>query len=108
MGCGSSGRVRALTPIHESKDMVLPLAWVTQGRKIPFSANASAQTDNLSRTSDTNVQTDVELTPIMSWDTRDVETQTPVDEGFDSLDRILARAVDAQLLMRPPKYSTDR
>ena len=88
--------------------MVLPLAWVSQGKKMPSSANASAQTDDRSRTSDTDVQTDIEMTPIMSWDTRDVETQTPVDEGFDSLDRILARAVDAQLLLRPPKYGTDR
>ncbi|XP_042897808.1 kyphoscoliosis peptidase [Parasteatoda tepidariorum] len=99
MGCGSSRRLQAVTPIHNTfphnKDMVLPGAWMTHNKKpSPVSANASAQTDDSSRMSD-NVQTDLELTPIMCWDTRDVETQTPVellDDGFDSLDRILAKA----------------
>ncbi|GFT72925.1 transposable element Tcb2 transposase [Trichonephila clavipes] len=112
MGCGSSRRVQAITstPIHNStihsKDMVLPGAWMSQTKKaVPISANASAQTDACSRMSDTDVQTDIELTPIMGWDTRDVETQTPVDEGFDSLDRILAKA--DQFLMIPSKYRSD-
>ncbi|GFU23531.1 TGc domain-containing protein [Nephila pilipes] len=112
MGCGSSRRVQAITstPIQNStihsKDMVLPVAWMSQTKKaVPISANASAQTDACSRMSDTDVQTDVELTPIMGWDTRDVETQTPVDEGFDSLDRILAKA--DQFLMMPNKYRSD-
>ncbi|GIY00403.1 TGc domain-containing protein [Caerostris extrusa] len=65
---------------------------VPNQKPLPISANASAQTDACSRMSDTDAQTDVELTPIMGWDTRDVETQTPVDEGFDSLDRILAKS----------------
>ncbi|GFQ99739.1 TGc domain-containing protein [Trichonephila clavata] len=112
MGCGSSRRVQAInsTPIQNStihsKDMVLPGAWMSQTKKaVPISANASAQTDACSRMSDTDVQTDIELTPIMGWDTRDVETQTPVDEGFDSLDRILAKA--DQFLMIPSKYRSD-
>ncbi|GIX79113.1 TGc domain-containing protein [Caerostris darwini] len=112
MGCGSSRRVQAITstPIQNStihsKDMVLPGAWMSQTKKpLPISANASAQTDACSRMSDTDAQTDVELTPIMGWDTRDVETQTPVDEGFDSLDRILAKA--DQFLMMPNKYRSD-
>ncbi|CAL1281979.1 unnamed protein product, partial [Larinioides sclopetarius] len=112
MGCGSSRRIQAITstPIqnstNHSKDMVLPVAWMSQAKKpVPISANASAQTDDCSRMSDTDVQTDVELTPIMGWDTRDVETQTPVDEGFDSLDRILAKA--DQFLMMPTKYRSD-
>ncbi|GFY45063.1 TGc domain-containing protein [Trichonephila inaurata madagascariensis] len=112
MGCGSSRRVQAITstPIRNStihsKDMVLPGAWMSQTKKaVPISANASAQTDACSRMSDTDVQTDIELTPIMGWDTRDVETQTPVDEGFDSLDRILAKA--DQFLMIPSKYRSD-
>ncbi|KAF8786607.1 Kyphoscoliosis peptidase like protein [Argiope bruennichi] len=111
MGCGSSRRIQAITstPIQNSanhnKDMVLPVAWMSQAKKaVPISANASAQTDACSRMSDTDAQTDIELTPIMGWDTRDVETQTPVDEGFDSLDRILAKA-DQFLLM--PKYRSD-
>ncbi|GBL99116.1 hypothetical protein AVEN_64112-1 [Araneus ventricosus] len=112
MGCGSSRRIQAITstPIQNSinhrKDMVLPVAWMSQAKKaVPISANASAQTDACSRMSDTDVQTDVELTPIMCWDTRDVETQTPVDEGFDSLDRILAKA--DQFLLMPTKYRSD-
>lgn len=77
MGCGSSRRLRAVTPIQPpAKDsMVLPVAWMQSDHKKPppvqpVSANAAAQTD---------VQADVDLfaTPIMGWDTRDVETQTP-------------------------------
>ncbi|XP_054722581.1 kyphoscoliosis peptidase-like [Uloborus diversus] len=119
MGCGSSRRLRAVTPVpRPSKDMVGPVAaWVSHpSRKhsLPLSANASAQTDGRSRTSDTDVQTDVERTPIMGWDTRDVETQTPIGyflhpipDGFnDSLDRILAKA--DQFLLMPDKYGGDR
>ncbi|KAG8197976.1 hypothetical protein JTE90_029371 [Oedothorax gibbosus] len=94
MGCGSSRRLRAVTPIPElqpqqphDKTMVIPTAWMTYSK--PVSTNASAQTDDLASRTSLDVQTD-----LLGWDTRDVETQTPdVDEDDDdSLDRMLEKA----------------